>query len=127
VSGGRARYVDFVARRGPDVRKHYWLPCALGATFDDKTPAEQQAILKATKWADLITNAEWPVMLQDVRNPPVRSRLKRKIVHWLMAMGRIAALNPQLYNQAVAEARALYREQIGKDHPMFAPPEGGER
>jgi hypothetical protein len=36
-----------------------------------------------------------------------------------MGMGRIAALNPGLYNQAVAEAKALYREQTGEEHPMF--------
>ncbi len=88
--------------------------------MDSMSDEEQARTLKETYWADNITNAEWPVMLQNVRNASTRSRLKRKVVGWLMTMGRIAALNPELYNQAVREARALYLRQIGSPHPMFS-------
>jgi hypothetical protein len=110
----------YAAERDPSGRKNYWMPCVINDTFGDKTLEEQNAILKATKWADLLTNAEWPVMLQNVRNPPVRSRLKKKIVHWLMIMGRIAALNPELLVQALREADALYLEQTGAPHPFVS-------
>jgi hypothetical protein len=106
-------------------RKNFWMPCVIKADIDGKTPAERAAIYKATKWADLLTNAEWPVMLQKARNAPVRSRMKKKIVHWLMILGRIAALNPELFRQAALEAMALYEEQTGREHPLFAATPGG--
>jgi hypothetical protein len=88
--------------------------------MDDMTPAEQAAAFKATWWAQNITNAEWPALLgHEGASKYARSRLKRKVVGWLMAMGRIAALNPKLYNQAVNEALALYEQQLGQPHPMF--------
>jgi hypothetical protein len=101
------------------TRKTAWMPCIINERYDDMTPEEQVAIFKATWWADNLTNTEWPVMLQNVRNPSARSRLKRKLVGWFMILGRIAALNVDLYNQAVAEAQRLYHEQIGDCHPMF--------
>jgi hypothetical protein len=101
------------------ARKHLWMPCVINDTFDDKTPDEQAAILKATKWADLITNGEWPVLLGQAVNRPVKSRLKKKIVWWLMALGRIAALNPELFDQALREARDLYASQLGETHPLM--------
>jgi hypothetical protein len=101
-------------------RKNLYIPCAIDATIDDKTPAEQAAIYKATYWADNITNSQWPVVLDhDGASKVERSRLKRKGVGWVMALSRIAALNPDLYNQIVAEAKALYQDQIGVPSPMF--------
>jgi hypothetical protein len=100
-------------------RKHFWLPCATAGDMDGKTPEEIAAIHRAHRWMDLITNAEWPVLLQTVRNSSVRSRLKRKVVWWLMATGRIAEIQPELYNQAVDEAKALFEKQFGRAHPMF--------
>jgi hypothetical protein len=103
----------------PAGRKNLWIPCAIDATFEDKTPEQQEAIFKATKWADNITNSEWPVLLGQVVNRPVRSRLKKKTVGWLMAMGRIAALDPELMDQALREARDLYASQLGETHPLM--------
>jgi hypothetical protein len=42
-----------------------------------------------------------------------------------MIMGRIAALNPELFQQAAAEAAALYREQIGHQHPLIRETDAG--
>jgi hypothetical protein len=99
-------------------RKHMWMPCVISADFDGMTDEEKVRTLRETYWADNLTNSEWPVMLQDVRNAPVRSRLKKKMVGWFMILGRIGALNPELYNQAYAEARALYRKQLGEPWPL---------
>lgn len=105
-------------------RKHFWLPCIISARTDDMTEAERAAIYKATYWSDNITNAEWPVVLgHEGATKPNRSRLKKKIVGWLMAMGRIARLNPELFEEARQKAAALYRQQLEEDHPFL----GAER
>jgi hypothetical protein len=102
------------------ARKHLWLPCVLSADLDGATDEEKAKLYRATWWADNITNAEWPALLgHEGASKTAKSRLKRKMVGWLMAMGRIAALNPDLYEQAVKEAKALYAEQLGQPHPMF--------
>jgi hypothetical protein len=106
-------------------RKHTWLPCAVAEDLDGKSAGEISAIFKAHRWMDLITNAEWPVLLQTVRNPSVKSRLKRKLVWWFMALGRVAEIRPELYNQAVAEAKTLFEQLFGRPHPLFAP-DGGD-
>jgi hypothetical protein len=103
------------------ARKHAWMPCVLAENLAGASDEELARAYKATWWADLITNAEWPALLgRPEGKASNRSRLKRKMVGWFMAMGRIAALNPTLYNQAVNEAKALYLEQLGEPHPMFA-------
>jgi hypothetical protein len=100
-------------------RKNVYLPCVIGERLDQMTPAEQVAVLKATYWADLITAAEWPVVLRhESATAPNRSRLKRKAAGWLMALGRIAALNPDLLDEIARQARAMYPEQIGDAYPV---------
>src|ERR1035441_10123241 len=94
------------------------MPCALGPVFDAATPADQLAMMKATKWADNLTNAEWPVMLQDVSNPPVKSRMKKKIVGWIMILTRIMVLNPVLFHEAMVAANDLYTKQTGEQNPL---------
>ena len=125
MSGTIKRF--YAQDKGPIKRKNYWLPCVLNAELDNMTEDEQVKILNATRWADLLTNAEWPVMLQDASNPPVKSRLKKKIVHWLMILGRIAALNPELFAQACREAFALYAEQLRQPHPLLIEFDDGYR
>jgi hypothetical protein len=120
------RQVDAVTRyeAGNETarRKHTWLPCIINASLDGKSEEEVVRALRETWWSDNVTNAEWPALLgHDGVKAYVRSRLKRKVVGWLMAMGRLAALNPTLYNQAVQEAKRLYAEQLGEPHPMFYP------
>jgi hypothetical protein len=87
--------------------------------LDGKSDEEVAAIYKAHRWMDLITDGEWPVLLQNVRNAPVKSRLKRKLVWWFMALGRVAEIDPGLYNKAVAEARELFEQQFGRPHPVL--------
>jgi hypothetical protein len=102
------------------ARKHLWLPCALGDQLDGASDEEKARLYRATWWADNITNAEWPVLLgHEGASKTAKSRLKRKLVGWAMAEGRIAVLNPELYNQAVKEAKRLYQEQLGEPHPLF--------
>ena len=103
-------------------RKNLYLPCVIGERFDDMTQEEQVAAFKATWWADNITAAEWPVVLGEAAATKTnRSRLKKKMVGWFMAMGRIALLNPELYHQAFEEARTLYLSQIGEPNPILEP------
>ena len=101
-------------------RKNLYLPCALNAQMDSMSEAEQARVMRETWWADNIANSEWPVVLGDEGASAVaKSRLKRKMIGWFMAMGRIAALNPELYNAAVEGAMAKYLDQLGEPHPMF--------
>jgi hypothetical protein len=105
-------------------RKHAWLPCVIGDRFEDMTDEEKVAAFKATRWAENITNAEWPALLGYPEGTAAnKSRLKRKAVGWYMALGRIAALNPALFDRIVQEARALYAEQLGEPHPTLGQPE----
>jgi hypothetical protein len=102
-------------------RKNLYMPCAIAADIESMSQEEQVAVYKATYWADLFTNAEWPVVLKhEGVKSYVRSRLKKKVVGWWMAMGRLAYLHPTFYNETVAAAKELYREQIGEEHPCFA-------
>jgi hypothetical protein len=100
-------------------RKNLYLPCAIAAEIDNMSPEEQAAVYKAAFWADNITNAEWPAALGDEDcSPSAKSRLKKKAAGWLMALGRIAYLNPDLYREIVKQAEEMYRDQIGEDHPF---------
>jgi hypothetical protein len=103
-------------------RKNLYTPCVIGERFDAMTDEEKVAAYKATWWADNITAAEWPVVLgKPEASKTNRSRLKKKMVGWFMAMGRIGALNPELFHQAFEEARRLYLEQIGEPNPILEP------
>jgi hypothetical protein len=106
-------------------RKHAWLPCVIGAEIADDTPQEELvAIFKATYWSDLITDAEWRALLgHEGASRSARSKLKKKAVGWFMALGRIAVLDPELYNAIADQAEALYAEQIKEPHPCFRHPE----
>jgi hypothetical protein len=57
------------------------------------------------------------VLGRDEATAPNRSRLKRKAGGWLMALGRIAALNPELLAEITERVRAMYANQIGADLP----------
>jgi hypothetical protein len=112
---GRYRIGDQTFRR-----KNFYMPCIINARFDDMTDDEKIAVYKSTYWADNITNAEWPVVLGHAEaTKSNRSKLKKKMVGWLMALGRIAYLNPGLFEQARREAAELYRKQIENEHPFL--------
>jgi hypothetical protein len=103
-------------------RKNLYMPCALGWTFDALTEDEQVRLYRETSWADNITNGEWPVLLGQPVKAYVRSRLKRKAVGWLMALSRIALLNPPLFVEILDSAAEMYRRQIsdhGGGEPMI--------
>ena len=100
-------------------RKNLYLPCAIAAEVDEMSPEEQASVYRAAFWADNITNAEWPVVLgHENFTPSAKSRLKKKAAGWLMALGRIACLNPDLHREIVKQAEEMYRDQIGEDHPF---------
>jgi hypothetical protein len=101
-------------------RKHTWLPCAINDRLDGMSEEDVVAAYRAAYWADLITDAEWRALLrEDGCNPSARSRLKRKAAGWFVALGRIAALDPELYSAIFDQAERLYGEQIGERHPVL--------
>jgi hypothetical protein len=101
-------------------RKNDYLPCAIAERVDDMSNEEYVRVQKAAYWVDSITAAEWKVILgEDGCSPSARSRLKRKAAGWLVALGRIAMLDVELYNEIAAQSRRLYREQIGERHPLW--------
>jgi hypothetical protein len=92
-------------------RKNMYLPCIIAAR--DLTDEEYAIALKAAYWADNITSAQWPVVLQhDDFSPVEKSRLKKKAAGWVMALERIARIHPELFTDIVKKAEAMYREQI---------------
>ena len=101
-------------------RKHTWLPCIISADIGNMTTQEQAAVFRATWWSDNITNSEWPALLRhEGASRSARSKLKRKAVGWFMAIGRIAAIDPEFYDAIVKEAKRLYLEQLREPHPCF--------
>jgi hypothetical protein len=105
-------------------RKNFYMPCVIAADVAGMSDEERAKVLKATYWADNITNAEWPVVLRhEGVKAYVRSKFKRKVVGWLMALGRIAKLNPAFFEECAIAARALYEEQVRQEYPdvRFAP------
>jgi hypothetical protein len=97
-------------------RKNLYMPCIIGERLESMSDEEHAAILKATKWADRITNAEWGALLEeDGFSRSARSRLKSKAAEWLMALARIAYLRPELFAEIAAKADETYREQIEDD------------
>jgi hypothetical protein len=100
-------------------RKNHYMPCAIAAEVDGMSDEEYAETMKKTYWADLITNTEWPVVLgHEDCSPSAKSRLKKKAAGWLMALGRIAYLNPDLHREIVKQAEEMYRDQIGENHPF---------
>lgn len=99
-------------------RKNTYMPCIIQADFGNLPPAEQAAVLKATYWADNITNSEWPVVLghADVPRQP-GWRLRKKASGWIVALARIAYLNPDLFGAIVEQARTMYADQVKADFP----------
>ena len=109
-------------------RKNLYIPCVIAENFDDLSEEDQVKIFKETWWADNLSDAEWRTILKQ--NPPnyervVRSRLKKKIVGWLVVLGRLATFEADLYNDAVKEAKEIYSKLIKREHPLF--PERGVR
>ena len=96
------------------------MPCIINDRFDDLTPEEQAALFKATYWADNITEREWPVVLDhDDANKVHRSRLKKKGAGWLMALARIAHLNPELFRAMAEQACTMYVDQVEENFPWL--------
>jgi hypothetical protein len=79
-------------------RKNFYMPCIIGPRFRRKGAEEKVKTLKETYWVDNITNADWPAVLDDDdASPSAKSRLKKKAAGSLMALQRIALLNPELF------------------------------
>jgi len=94
-------------------RKNFYLPCIISARVDGMSDEERVAVLKAAYWADNITNTEWPLVLRhEGVKAYVRSRFKKKAAGWLMALARVATINPELFAEIAAKAEEMYREQI---------------
>jgi len=103
-------------------RKNLYIPCVISENFDDLTDEEKVQVFKDTWWADNLTDSEWRTILRQ--NPPsyervVRSRLKKKLVGWLVILGRIATFDPDLYNQSAKEAEQIYERLLKAKNPIF--------
>jgi hypothetical protein len=46
--------------------------------------------------------------------------LKKKAAGWLMALARIAVLNPELFQAAMADARRTYSAQVKDEYPWVS-------
>jgi len=102
-------------------RKNLYIPCVIADRMDELSPEKQVEVYRKTWWCDLLTEREWLVILnQSSRHRAVvRSILKRKMTGWLMALGRVATFDPDLYNEAVRSAKELYRELCDSEHPVL--------
>lgn len=109
---------DFTVGGEEFRRKNLYIPCVIGERFDSMTDAEKAEVFKATYWADNIAASEWPVVLRHADAKRYnKARLKKKAAGWLMALGRISAINPALMDEITEQARALYQQQIEHQYP----------
>jgi len=100
-------------------RKNAYMSCVVGERFDTMTPQEQAQALKAAYWADLLTNAEWPVVMRhEGVAAPTRSKLKKKIVGWVIALSHVAQINREFAAQVLRDADARCREQFEREPPI---------
>jgi hypothetical protein len=103
-------------------RKNLYIPCVIASRMDELRAEKQAEIYKKTWWADFLTEREWRTILRQ--NPPrhtsvVKSMLKKKAAGWLVALGRLATFEPELYNASVTLARDLSQDLIGEPHPLL--------
>ena len=107
------RYPACELHKAVRERKNTWLPCVINADLDGMSPEQQAKVFRETKWADNITNSEWPALLRRLQaSKPARSKLKRKAIGWLMALSRIVYLNGPLGGEVLRAADDLYRRQL---------------
>ena len=117
--GRYRRYPACPLHKAGRERKNTWLPCVINADFDEMTLQEQARVLRETKWADNVTNSEWPALLRRPEaSRPARSKLKRKAIGWLMALSRIVYLNGPLGDDVLRAADDLYRRQLREAPPI---------
>jgi len=102
-------------------RKNLYIPCVIAQRLDE-IPIEKWAeIYKKTWWCDLLTDKEWRTILD--RDPPnykevVRSRIKKKLIGWLLIEARIFTFDPELYKEAWKKAERIYKELCETDYPF---------
>jgi len=100
-------------------RKSEYMPCVINADWESMSLEEQAKALRETYWSANITNTEWPVVLKKPdTKAPTKSKLKKKAVGWLMAFGRIVAINDALAVAILHQADKLYREQLRAEPPV---------
>jgi hypothetical protein len=99
------------------VRKHEYMPCILVARQEDFSPEEWVVLMKRCYYADYFTVAEWRAIVSDgqQQNRSVKSKLKRKVTGWLMAMGRLGAIKRDWLTGAMLKATEEYQELTGAD------------
>ncbi len=92
-------------------RKHFWFPCGVANSETDpiaKWPLEDYNLLmRETDWEKWITDAQWRTLI-DNENGPNRSKLKKRLIEWMVAMKRISSLDRDLYLEAREEADRLW-------------------
>ncbi len=92
-------------------RKHFWFPCGVANSEKDpiaKWPLEDYNLLmRETDWEKWITDAQWRTLI-DNGNGPNRSKLKKRLIEWMVAMRRIASLDIDLYQEAREGADHLW-------------------
>jgi hypothetical protein len=103
-------------------RKHTYLPCAIDARWDEMTDEERAEAFKATWWLDSLSDGEWKAILgEDGASKAARSRAKRKLMGWLVVLGHVRIVNPELFDAARREAFKVHREQFEETHPFYLP------
>ncbi len=92
-------------------RKHFWFPCGVANSETDpiaKWPLEDyKRLIRETDWEKWITDAQWRTLL-DNGNGPNRSKLKKRLTEWMVAMRRVASLDLDLYQEAREGADCLW-------------------
>lgn len=87
-------------------RKHLWFPCGVG-DLDEYSYENYKRLLKETDWQKWITEAQWDALVNE-KPGPNKSKLKRRIAEWHVAIWRAADFDEELVEQAKKEARRLW-------------------
>lgn len=99
------------------TRKHDWLPCVLSREIQSTAdPGKAIEIEARSYFMDYFTDAEWRAIVgkAPAGDRVNKARIKRKVAGWLMAMGRLALLQPDWYSEAARKACSEYQGLLGE-------------
>lgn len=103
-------------------RKNLYIPCVIAQKFDDLPPEKKVEVFKKTWWCDLLTKTEWATILDYKKvdyEHVVKSRLKKKVAGWLIALARLSLFDSKLFEEAVELAKKTYEELCFQPYPTF--------
>jgi hypothetical protein len=103
-------------------RKHAYLPCVISERIEQMSEAERADAYRAAWFLDSLSDGEWKAVLgEDGASKAAKSRAKRKLTGWLVVLGHVQTVNPELFEAALTDAFTIHKQQFESAHPLWLP------